>query len=109
MPDDTTPMSSLPQVRRTTLGSQVAEQIRHDLLTGKFPPGSQLNEAELAQSMGVSRGPVRDSLARLVHEGLLLSRPHRGVFVPLLSEADVLDIFYAREALEAAAFRRVIT
>ena len=109
MPYNTTPTSSLPQVRRKTLGAQVAEQIRHDLLTGKFPPGSQLNEVELAESLGVSRGPVRDSLTRLVHEGLLLSRPHRGVFVPLLSEADVLDIFYAREALEAAAFRRVIT
>ncbi|GAA0703709.1 MULTISPECIES: GntR family transcriptional regulator [Streptomyces] len=96
-------------VRRKTLTSQVADRIRADLLTGKFPPGSQLGETELAESLGVSRGPVRESLARLVHEGLLLSRPHRGVFVPLLSEADIIDIYYAREALEAAAFRRVIT
>ena len=109
MPDDTAPTPSPTPVRRRTLGSLVAEQIRRDLLTGRFPPGSQLNEAELAESLGVSRGPVRETLARLVHEGLLLSRPHRGVFVPLLTEDDILDVFYAREALEAAAFRRVIT
>jgi DNA-binding GntR family transcriptional regulator len=107
MPDDTAPSPT--PVRRRTLGSLVAEKIRRDLLTGRFPPGSQLNEAELAESLGVSRGPVRETLARLVHEGLLLSRPHRGVFVPLLTEDDILDVFYAREALEAAAFRRVIT
>ncbi|MEU0841622.1 GntR family transcriptional regulator [Streptomyces sp. NPDC005962] len=99
----------VPAVRRTTLTSQVAEQIRADLLTGKFPPGSQLGEAELAESLGVSRGPVRETLAQLVHEGLLLSRPHRGVFVPRPGEDDILDIFFAREALEAAAVRRVIT
>ncbi|MEV6127456.1 GntR family transcriptional regulator [Streptomyces violaceusniger] len=97
------------QVSRRTLASQVVERIRSELLTGAFPPGSQLGEAELAESLGVSRGPVREALARLVHEGLLLSVPHRGVFVPLLGEADVLDIYYAREALEAAAFHRVIT
>ncbi|MCX4908917.1 GntR family transcriptional regulator [Streptomyces sp. NBC_00878] len=109
MSDKTAQAPSLAPVTRRTLAAQVGEQIRRDLLKGKFPPGSQLNEAELAASLGVSRGPVRDTLARLVHEGLLLSQPHRGVFVPLLDETDILDIFYAREALEAAAFRRVIT
>ncbi|MEV0905467.1 GntR family transcriptional regulator [Streptomyces hokutonensis] len=109
MPDDIASTPSPTPVRRRTLGSLVAEKIRRDLLTGRFPPGSQLNEAELAESLGVSRGPVRETLARLVHEGLLLSQPHRGVFVPLLTEDDILDVFYAREALEAAAFRRVIT
>ncbi|MFI0821070.1 GntR family transcriptional regulator [Streptomyces sp. NPDC021098] len=110
MPHEITPTApSAPPVRRTTLTSQVVAQIRSGLLTGAFPPGSQMGEVELAESLGVSRGPVREALARLVHEGLLLSQPHRGVFVPLLGEADILDIYYAREALEAAAFRRVIT
>lgn len=109
MSDDTASNASLTPVRRRTLTSQVNEQIRDDLLKGKFPPGHQLNEVELAASLGVSRGPVRETLARLVHEGLLRSQPHRGVFVPLLGEADILDIFFAREALEAAAFRRVIS
>lgn len=109
MPDETLPPAPRPApVQRSTLTMQVAEQIRNNLLHGHYPPGSQLGEAELAASLGVSRGPIRESLARLVQEGLLHSQPRKGVFVPQLSEEDILDIFYTREALETAAFRRVM-
>lgn len=110
MPDKTllpTPEPA-PAQRSTTITMQVAEQIRNNLLHGHYPPGSQLGEVELAESLGVSRGPIREGLARLVQEGLLLSRPRRGVFVPQLSEEDILDIFYTRETLETAALRRVM-
>jgi DNA-binding GntR family transcriptional regulator len=71
-------------------------------------PGSQLSEVELATSFGVSRGPVREALQRLVQEGLLHSEPHRGVFVPVLTDEDVYDVYVAREALESAAIRSII-
>ncbi|WP_326595463.1 GntR family transcriptional regulator [Streptomyces sp. NBC_01803] len=96
-------------IRRRTLTSQVTEQLRDGIHRGVFLPGTQLHETELAERLGVSRGPVRESLQRLIQEGLLASQPHRGVFVPVLSEDDVVDVFFAREAVEAAAFRRVIT
>ena len=64
---------------------------------------------ELATSFGVSRGPVREALQRLVQEGLLLSEPHRGVFIPVLTDDDVRDIYLAREALESAAIRSIVT
>lgn len=98
-----------PRLRRRTLANTVTEQIRDGVHRGAFPPGHQFNEVELAERLGVSRGPVRESLQLLVHEGLLERHPHRGVFVPILTEDDILDIFYARLALEAAAFRRVIS
>ena len=60
---------------------------------------------ELANSFGVSRGPVREALQRLIQEGLLRSEPHRGVFIPVLTDEDILDIYLAREALESAAMR----
>lgn len=96
-------------VRRRTLATTVTEQIRDGVYRGTYPPGHQFNEVELAGRLGVSRGPVRESLQLLVHEGLLERHPHRGVFVPVLTEDDILDIFYARLALESAAFRRVIS
>ena len=66
-----------------------------------------MNEAELAGRFAVSRGPVREALQRLVQEGLLVSHPHRGVFVVELDEADLADVYLAREAIEGAALRRV--
>jgi DNA-binding GntR family transcriptional regulator len=87
----------------------VGERIRSSIIEGGLPPGSQLHEVELAASFGVSRGPVREALQRLIQEGLLRSEPHRGVFVPVMSADDIVDIYLAREALEGAAVRRIIT
>jgi DNA-binding GntR family transcriptional regulator len=95
------------RIPRATFASMVGERIRSNVIDGVLPPGSQLNEVELAETFGVSRGPVREALQRLIQEGLLLSEPHRGVFVPVMSADDVDDIYLAREALETAAVRRI--
>jgi DNA-binding GntR family transcriptional regulator len=95
------------RIPRATFASIVGERIRSNIIEGVLPPGSQLNEVELAESFGVSRGPVREALQRLIQEGLLRSEPHRGVFVPIMSAADIEDIYLAREALETAAVRRI--
>ena len=85
----------------------VGERIRASILDGDVVPGTQLNEVELAASFGVSRGPVREAIQRLIQEGLLRSEPHRGVFLPLLTTADIEDIFLTREALESTALRNI--
>lgn len=95
-------------IPRATFASMVGERIRASIIEGELQPGSQLHEVELAASFGVSRGPVREALQRLVQEGLLRSEPHRGVFVPVMSPEDIVDIYLAREALEGAAVRRII-
>ena len=93
---------------RLPLSSQIAERLRDDIQTGIHAPGAQLQEVELALAFGVSRGPLREAMQRLVQEGLLRSEPHRGMFVIDLSEDDVLDVYFVREALETAALRRVV-
>ena len=85
----------------------VGERIRSSIIDGTLPPGSQLSEVELANNFGVSRGPVREALQRLIQEGLLRSEPHRGVFVPVMSASDIEDIYFVREALETAVIRRI--
>jgi DNA-binding GntR family transcriptional regulator len=95
------------RIPRATFASIVGERIRANIIGGVLAPGSQLNEVELAESFGVSRGPVREALQRLIQEGLLRSEPHRGVFVPIMSAEDIEDIYLAREALETAAVRRI--
>ena len=64
-----------------TMREQITDQIRADVLSGQFPKGTQLREQALAERVGVSRGPVRDSLLQLTHEGLLVSKPNCGVVV----------------------------
>jgi DNA-binding GntR family transcriptional regulator len=93
---------------RATYASMVTERLRDSIVNGSLVPGSQLSEAELATRFGVSRGPVREALQRLIQEGLVRAEPHRGVFVPVLTEEDVRDIYLAREALESAAVEHII-
>jgi DNA-binding GntR family transcriptional regulator len=95
------------RIPRATFASMVGERLRANIVEGVLPPGSQLNEVELAAAFGVSRGPVREAMQRLIQEGLLRSEPHRGVFVPVMTPEDVDDIYLVREAMETAAVRRI--
>lgn len=64
-----------------TVREQVTNQIRDDLVSGRFEAGSMLREIELASRFGVSRGPVRDAFIQLSHEGFLAYYANRGVMV----------------------------
>jgi DNA-binding GntR family transcriptional regulator len=83
----------------------IAARIRERIIDGTFAPGSQLGEAQLAERLGVSRGPVREAMQRLIQEGLLSNRRNRGVCVISLGEDDVADIYFARSVLEKEAAR----
>ncbi|MEQ8584578.1 MAG: GntR family transcriptional regulator [Thalassobaculaceae bacterium] len=102
-------MAAPKPIERLTLSAQVAERIRDDILAGLYEPAQQLHEVELALALGVSRGPLREAMQRLIQEGLLTSIPHRGVFVIDLSEDDLEDVFFVRASLEEAAVRRILS
>ena len=95
-------------ISRTTLSGQITERLREGILAGLYSQGDQLNEVELARRFGVSRGPLREAMQRLIQVGLLENRPHRGVFVPELTDEDLADIYFAREAIETAALGRIM-
>lgn len=98
----------LEPVQRKSTAAIVADQLRSAIMYGSLPPGSQMGEAELANRLGVSRGPLREAMQRLVQEGLLHSEPHRGLFVTSLEAEDVQDIYLARLAVERAACERIV-
>jgi DNA-binding GntR family transcriptional regulator len=93
---------------RVPTASRIADQLREAVMAGDLPQGSQVGEVQLATQLGVSRGPVREAMQRLVQEGLLRSIPHRGIFVAELTEADVRDIYDARQAVESAALLAIM-
>jgi DNA-binding GntR family transcriptional regulator len=86
-----------------SMASIIARRLRSAIMYGSLPPGRQLNEADLAARFGVSRGPLREAMQRLVQEGLLRSERNRGLFVITLTPDDVRDIYTARAAVERAA------
>lgn len=93
--------------RRST-AEIIADQLRSAIMYGSLAPGDQLGETDLAGRLGVSRGPLREAMQRLVQEGLLRSERHRGLFVAELTAADVHDIYIARLAVERAACEQIM-
>lgn len=81
----------------------IADQIRDRIIDGSYAPGEQINEANVAAELEISRGPVREALQRLNQEGLLVSYRNRGVFVVELSSDDVTEIYQSRAAIEVGA------
>jgi DNA-binding GntR family transcriptional regulator len=95
-------------VNQQSTAEMIAERLRAAIMRGALAPGSQLGEADLAASFGVSRGPVREAMQRLVQEGLLFSIRNRGIFVIELAIEDVVDIYRARTALEGGALELIL-
>jgi DNA-binding GntR family transcriptional regulator len=96
------------KVSRESTASLIAGQLRDAIMRGSLAPGSQLGEAELATQLGVSRGPLREAMQRLVQEGLLRSERNRGLFVASLEPDDVRDVYTARAAIERAAVSLIL-
>lgn len=88
---------------------KIADMLRERIIDGYFAPGQQVNEAQLSNQLNLSRGPVREALQRLSQEGLLVSKPNRGVFVVELTADDVDDIYGAREIIELGAAELITT
>jgi DNA-binding GntR family transcriptional regulator len=99
----TTPIRPIEPAQRSTLGAMVTDQLRDHVIHGRFAPGTILGEVVLAEQFGVSRGPIREALLRLVQEGLLRREPRRGISVPRFAATDITDVYVAREAIEGAA------
>lgn len=93
----------LEPVAMESAASMIADQIRQRIMDGSFAPGTQLGEVQLTERIGMSRGPVREAMQRLIQEGLLRAERHRGVFVVELDDDDIGDIYLARRAIEGTA------
>jgi DNA-binding GntR family transcriptional regulator len=73
--------------------------------SGKLIPGDRVREEDVAQSLGVSRTPVREALQLLQARRLVEDAPGRGIIVVELTRLQVLELYAMREVLEGAAAR----
>ena len=88
-----------------TVQEQLYTALRDDILRGVHPPGAQLNESELSRLYKVSRSPLREALSKLAGEGLLESRPNKGIFVRKFTEKYINDVLNMRDILERRGVR----
>lgn len=92
-------------VVREPIAVEVTGRLRRLILNNEIVPGTHLVESTLAESLGVSRGPVREALKNLDREGLIVISPHKGAVVAEWSLQDLLDAYDVRQLLELHATR----
>lgn len=94
--------------KKRTLAEDVADSLREAIFTGQLLPGEAISEEALAKSLTVSRGPIREALSKLEHEGLVITRDNRRKFVARLSREDLEEVYSLRTALELLAVKGAV-
>lgn len=95
-------------VSQPTQGDRVAVALRDDILGGRLRPGQKLPFAELRDRYATSVGVLRESLSRLVSEGLVVNEPQVGFRVLPLSAEDLRQLTEARLFVEGQALQLAV-
>lgn len=86
--------------------ADITEQLRTDILSGTFPPGKRLVEAELTGRYDVGRAAVRAAIVELRTEGLVIHEVNRGASVRRIPVDVAIEITQARAVLEGLLARQ---
>jgi DNA-binding GntR family transcriptional regulator len=96
------------KVQPRTLVAQAVDCIVAAVARGLILPGDHIVEQDLADAVGTSRVPVREALRLLESQGVVISRPYKGMQLTPLTVARVEQISEVRVALETTAARRAL-
>jgi phosphonate utilization transcriptional regulator len=94
-------------VQSSSLPMLVQKELERNILAGDLPAGSKLNEAAIAERLGVSRGPVREAFRALEESGLVRLEKNRGVFVRQIPIEEADEIYELRAVLDEFVGRRL--
>ena len=86
----------------------VHDRLRRSILRGEIAPGEELSQVRLAQTLGVSRTPLREAFRLLQHEGLVEARSNRSYRVTEFSARDLEELYITQLPLQALAVRLTI-
>jgi DNA-binding GntR family transcriptional regulator len=90
------------------LTSKVADKIREFIILGKFKPGERLVESKLAESLGISRQPIREAFRILELEHLITLIPRKGAYISEISLQETKEIYEIRAMIEGFAAQLAI-
>lgn len=83
-----------------------AGALRDAIVKGRLKPGERITEVAVAEELGISRGPIREAIRLLEHDGLLKIEPNKGACVPEVCTDDVLEVYAMRAALGSLALHK---
>lgn len=95
-------MRSLTSITHRTLSQEAYLVLKECILNLELAPGAEIDEGQIAATLGASKTPIRAAIARLEGEGLIVSRPGRKSYVANISPRTIHEIFQVRSTLESA-------
>ncbi|VTZ51163.1 Transcriptional regulator, GntR family [Methylocella tundrae] len=96
------------QEKSLTQVEQVINRLRADIISGRLLPAAKLSITTLAEESGVSLGAVREALASLAAEDLVVAEPQRGYRVSPVSSQSLSDLAQARIEIESLCLTEAI-
>lgn len=87
------------------LVTKVYRQLHELVVRGDLAAGTHLSVPELARRLETSRSPVREAVAMLANDGLVLIQPRKGAAVVALDADELVEIYHLREVLDGLAGR----
>lgn len=99
---------ALPPMPRENVATRIYRALKEQLMSGALRPGEPITLRSVSESLGVSQTPVREALLQLVSERALTLSPGKSVIVPVLTEAQLVELRDIRLELECMAARRAV-
>ncbi len=98
-------MSTAAKRKYKNLGEFAYHQIKSEILTGQYAPGSVISELKISERLEVSRTPVKNALYKLAMDGLVEVIPNKGYVIREYTIKEIIEITQAREVIEGLAAR----
>lgn len=98
-------MLSIKNESDLALSRQIANTLKEEILSGKYPPGVRIRQEAIADQFGASRSPVREALRILEADGLINLVAHTGAWISHLSLTECEEMYQLRERIEPLLLR----
>jgi DNA-binding GntR family transcriptional regulator len=85
------------------LSDQIYRLLRSRIVYGRLAPGRRVDLPALIAELGISKTPLREALARLEIDGLVITKPRSGTYVATLTTKDIREVCELRRGIEWAA------
>jgi DNA-binding GntR family transcriptional regulator len=102
------PLRSLSRTGAVNRTSIAYDSLKESIFINKLKPGDHISENQVAQSLGMSRTPVREAIKVLASEGLVEIHNGVGIFIKQITTKEISDLFEVRAALECAALHTAL-